>query len=301
MDVREAYEEFLHAKLPTSPQTVRGYKFRLAVFASWCEAHGYTLESLTAKHIRQFVEDVSKRHGGLASSTIRQYALNVKTFLRWCARDEEFEDLVSHKVVNHIALPRLSETIIEVFTPEQLQALFRALDKQPFPVRDKAILSLLIDTGIRASELCGLVLKNTWLDADDAYIRVAGKGRKEREVPLGRQSRIALRRYITRYRKPKDPQGEQHVFISRTGEPLTVHGLAQLIEQLSETTRIRDVRVSPHTFRHTYAVQYLLNGGDIYKLSRLMGHTSVKITERYLQAVNAKQARAGNHSVLDNL
>src|SRR6266566_4296804 len=156
MDVREAYEEFLHAKLPTSPQTVRGYKFRLAVFASWCSAHGYTLESLTAKHIRQFVEDVSKRHGGLASSTIRQY--------------------------------------------------------------------------------------------------------------------------------------EQNVFISRTGEALTVHGLAQLIEQLEETSRIRDVRVSPHTFRHTYAVQYLLNGGDIYKLSRLMGHTSVKITERYLQAVNAKQA-----------
>src|SRR5260221_6274693 len=98
MDVREAYEEFLHAKLPTSPQTVRGYKFRLAVFASWCEAHGYTLEQLTAKHIRQFVEDVSKRHGGPARSTIRQYALNRKTFLRWWAPDEDVADLVSQTV-----------------------------------------------------------------------------------------------------------------------------------------------------------------------------------------------------------
>jgi integrase/recombinase XerD len=74
-----------------------------------------------------------------------------------------------------------------------------------------------------------------------------------------------------------------------------------VIEQLGERTRIRDVRVSPHTFRHTFAVQFLLNGGDIYKLSRLMGHTSVKITERYLQAVSAKQARTENRSVLDNL
>jgi len=305
MDVREAYEEFLAAKRPESPQTVRGYKVRLGIFASWCEAHGYTLESLTAKHVRAFLEDMGNRAGlkgeRLAGSTLKQYGINVKTFLRWCSADEEFEDLVSHKVVNQIALPRAEQTVIETFTPEQLQALFRVVDRQPFPIRDKAILSLLIDTGIRAAELCGLVLKCVWLDSDDAYIRVQGKGRKDREVPLGRASRIALRRYITRYRHPSD-QAEQHIFISRTGEALTVHGLAQLIEQLGEHAHIKGVRCSPHTFRHTYAVQYLLSGqGDIYKLSRLLGHTSVKMTERYLQAVSAKQARSSNHSVLDNL
>jgi len=207
---------------------------------------------------------------------------------------------VSSKVANHVAIPRIEQQVIQTFSPEQVQALLRATERQLYDVRDRAIVSLLIDTGIRASELCGLLLKHVWLDADDSYIRVLGKGRKEREVPLGRQSRIALRRYITRYRKPRDP-AEQHVFIARGGKPLTLHGLLQVIEQLGERTRIRDVRVSPHTFRHTFAVQYLLNGGDIYKLSRLMGHTSVKITERYLQSVSSKQARSGNHSVLDNL
>jgi len=300
MDVRDAVEEFLHSRHQTAPVTQRGYSIRLRIFTAWCEEHGYTLEQLSAKIVRQFIEDVSKRHSGLAPVTVRQYARTCKTFLNWCSKDEEFEDVVSSKVVNHIALPRADIPIIQTFSPEQLQALLRATEKQLYSIRDRAIVSVLIDTGIRAAELCGLVLKCVWLDTDDSYIRVTGKGRKEREVPLGRASRIALRRYITRYRYPSD-QGEQHVFIARGGKPLTVHGLLQVIEQLGERTRIRDVRVSPHTFRHTFAVQFLLNGGDIYKLSRLMGHTSVKITERYLQSVSSKQARSSNHSVLDNL
>jgi integrase/recombinase XerD len=305
MDVREAVDAFLAAKYTISPATRRGYSVRLGIFAAWCEEQGLALEQLTSKQLRQFIEDVGRRPGlkgseQLASSSVHWYAVSIKTFLNWCSRDEEFEDLVSGKTLARVQIPKIEQTIIEVFTPEQLQALLHATERQLYSQRDKAIVSVLIDTGIRAAELCGLLLKNVWLDTDDSSIRVLGKGRKEREVPLGRAARIALRRYITRYRHPKD-QAEQHVFIARGGTPLTEHGLLQVIEQLGERTRIRDVRVSPHTFRHTFAVQFLLNGGDIYKLSRLMGHTSVKITERYLQAVNAKQARSSNHSVLDNL
>ena len=305
MDVREAVTEFLHSRHTLSPATQRGYAINLGIFTAWCEAHNLSLEQLTARHVRQFVEDMSKRPGlkgseHLQSATIAKYAINVKTFLGWCSRDEEFEDVVSSKTVNHVAIPRIEQQVIATFTSEQVQALLRATERQLYDVRDRAIVSVLIDTGIRASELCGLVLKCVWLDSDDSYIRVLGKGRKEREVPLGRAARIALRRYITRYRHPKN-EAEQHVFIARGGKPLTLHGLLQVIEQLGERTRIRDVRVSPHTFRHTFAVQFLLNGGDIYKLSRLMGHTSVKVTERYLSSVSSKQARSDNHSVLDNL
>jgi len=305
MDVRSAYEEFLAAKSPNARTTQRGYRIRLSIFVSWCEAHQLELQQLTTKHVRAFIEDVGKRQGmkseRLASSTVRQYAMTVKNFLAWCAREEEFEELISSRVVARIALPRAEQTVIETFTPAQLEAMLRAIDRQPYPVRDKAILSLLIDTGIRASELCGLTLNCVWLESDDSYIKVLGKGRKEREIPLGRAARIALRRYITRYRGGSE---SPYVFLSRTGRmgaPLTVHGLAELIEHLGEHARIKGVRCSPHTFRHTFACQYLLNGGDIYKLSRLMGHTSVKITERYLQAINAKQVRRESHSVLDNL
>ncbi|HYT34088.1 MAG TPA: site-specific integrase, partial [Ktedonobacteraceae bacterium] len=82
---------------------------------------------------------------------------------------------------------------------------------------------------------------------------------------------------------------------------LSVSGLEQIITQLGERAHITGVRCSPHTLRHTWAVRYLLNGGDLYKLSRLMGHTSVKITERYVASMRAWQARQGGQSVLDHL
>jgi site-specific recombinase XerD len=304
MDVREATHEFQQAKLHLSRFTRSGYKQRLAVFASWCEQQGLTLETITVRHVRAFIEDVRKRMGKqgspVRSTTTRTYAQVIKEFLLWCAKEEEFEEFVSPRLATRVEVPRAERPIIETFTPEQLAALFQAADLQPFAVRDKALLAVLIDTGARVGEICDLTLDCVWLDADDSYIKVTGKGRKEREIALGRTARIALRRYITRYRKPKHA-GCSHVFLARTGEPLTVSGLQQLIVRLGEDAHIKGVRCSPHTFRHTFACQYLLGGGDIYKLSRLMGHTSVKVTERYLGAIKSKQARQGGHSVLNHL
>jgi integrase/recombinase XerD len=303
-DVREAYEEFLHAKLPLSRATQRGYRVRLTPFVAWCEEQGLQLEALTARHIRTFIELISSRKGitgePLKSSTVRLYALTVKIFLSWCAQEDDFEESISLKMLARVQLPKEEQTIIETFSPAQLEGLVRATEKQPFSVRDKSIVSVLIDTGIRAGELVGLTLDCVWLDADDSYIKVTGKGRKQREVPLGRNSRTALRRYTTRYRQKPKNKNDQHVFLSRTGRPITISGLEQIIEQIGEHAHIKGVRCSPHTFRHSMAVQFLLSGGDIYKLSRLLGHQSVKITERYLSSVKSKQARGGQ-SVLDYL
>jgi integrase/recombinase XerD len=275
----------------------------LTSFVAWCEEQGLQLEQITARHIRTYIDVISARRGAtggpLKSSTVRLYALTVKVFLSWCAQEKDFEEAVSPKMLARVQLPNEEQTVIEVFAPAQIEALLRATEKQPFAIRDKAIVSMLIDTGVRAGEIVGLLLNCVWLDTEDSYIKVTGKGRKEREIALGRTARLALRRYITRYRKPKN-KADQHVFLSRTGEPITISGLEQIIEQIAEHARIKGVRCSPHTFRHTYAVQYLLNGGDLYKLSRTMGHASVKITERYLGAVKAKQARQGQ-SVLDHL
>lgn len=304
MDVREAVEEFLHAKLPLSRATQRGYRIRLKSFVAWCEEQGLQLEALNARHIRTFVDAISQRKGitggPIKSSTVRLYALTVKIFLSWCAQEDDFEESISPKMLARVQLPKEEQTVIETFTPEQLEALLRATEKQPFAIRDKAIVSVLIDTGVRAGELVGLTLSCVWLDTEDSYIKVTGKGRKQREVPLGRTARIALRRYITRYRQKPKNKADQHVFLSRTCEPLTISGLEQIIEQLAEHARIRGVRCSPHTFRHTFACSYLLNGGDLYKLSRLLGHASLQISGRYLGAVKAKQARQGQ-SVLDHL
>lgn len=138
----------------------------------------------------------------------------------------------------------------------------------------------------------------THLTTEDAYLVVNGKGRKQREVGLGKHSRQQLHRYIYRFR-PHD-SGLPDVFVTRDHKPLRPEALDRMLYKLRDRAGIEGVRVSAHTFRHTYAVSYLKNGGDIYKLSRLLGHTSVVITENYLRAFEARDARRGL-SVLDEM
>ncbi len=301
MDIWEAVEEYRAAKYHLSPSARRAHKQHLAVFAGWCEAHGLALEQLSSKHVRLFLIDVAKRPGmqgreALQPSTVKLYGIATMAFLRWCVDEGEYD--VSPKAMKHIELPKTEQTIIQTFTDEQLEQLLAATERAPYPIRDKALLSVLIDTGCRAAEVVGLLLPNIWLEPEDSHILVTGK-RKQRELSLGKQARLALRRYITRYRHAHS-RSEQHVFLARTGEPLTVSGLEQAMMGWCETAHIRGVRCSPHSVRHSFACRYLLATGDLYRLAKLMGHSSVKTSERYLQTITSKQARQGQ-SVLDTL
>src|SRR5260370_17961721 len=150
------------------------------------------------------------------------------------------------------------------------------------------MLAVLLDTGVRAAELCTLTLGDVTFTPDDAYLLVHGKGRKQREVPLGRTSRRLLHAYIHRVRPTV---GEQHVFLAKGGGALTPNGLDQLLYRLRRRAgdgHFTGVRVSAHTFSHTYAVRSLEAGADIYKLSRLMGHSTVSTHAAYLTAFTTR-------------
>jgi site-specific recombinase XerD len=141
---------------------------------------------------------------------------------------------------------------------------------------------------------------NVHLDPDDPYIKVMGKGQKEREIgPLGELSRGELAHYLGTYRtgaELADP-----VFLNRFGRPLTVDGgLEDMIATLGKRANIEGVRCSPHTLRHTYAVSHLLQSGDLFKLSLLMGPTDIETTQIYLRTIQSRQVRNGK-SVLDEL
>ena len=144
-----------------------------------------------------------------------------------------------------------------------------------------------------------LTLDEVFLDSTDPFVRVMGKGRKERELGLGKSARAALLKYITRFRGT--PKGEQHVFLTRHYNPMTVNALDQLFYRLRDWAGIEGVRCSPHTARHTFALNYLQATGDIYRLSRLMGHAGVHVTEGYLKALKSREVRQEGISVLDRL
>lgn len=305
MLVAEALEEFRYSILNLSPKTQSWYLDALTVFASWCAQEHISLEKLRAVDIRRYLDEQRKRINPrtgqpLSTYTVHGYAESIKVFLNFCVREEGLDELVSEKLPRRIEMPKVDIRVIPSFTDDQIRRLLGACSRELDPAlayRNRAIVSVLLDTGCRAGELGGLTLDAVHITPYDAFIRVFGKGRHEREIGLGKEARAALHKYITRYRKA--PKEERHVFISQKGKPLTVSGLGQLIQRLGEWARVDGTHC--HRFRHTFATRYLAAGGDIYKLSRLLGHASVSITENYLRSYRQSEARKDGLSVLDQM
>jgi site-specific recombinase XerD len=213
---------------------------------------------------------------------------------------EDYAGCVKPGSLRSFAVPRPGNLVKPVLTVEEIKRLYDACRKENtrnLRIRATAILSILLDSGIRASELCTLTIENVHLNPRDSYILVHGKGKKQREVGLGQKARIDLHRYIRQVRANALPTDA--VFVSRNGEPLTRNGLDQILYRLKEAAGVCTPG-GAHLFRHTYATMYLESGGDVYKLSRLMGHEHISTTQGYARNYQQRNARQGP-SVLDNM
>jgi integrase/recombinase XerD len=309
--VEEAYQEYLFSIKRLKPSTQKEYTYKLGLFVSWCTDHSIYLKDITYRDVDDFLAHMQKTHTSckngvdiISSSTLASQVRIIKVFLNWCAQDEQYSEYVKPIVVKRIKNVKVTQEIIQTFSPDQIEALFKACDledSEHLQIRDRAIVAVLLDTGIRASELLGLRLCDVSLSAKESYLRVFGKGDKWGEVGLGERSRKYLRKYIRLFREDDNKGDKAVLFVNRSGEKLTLSGLQQIISRLGDWAKIQNVRCSPHTFRHTFARMFMQNGGDVYKLSKLLRHTSVKTTEEYLKSLQQSEARKGSKSVLDNL
>jgi site-specific recombinase XerD len=180
-----------------------------------------------------------------------------------------------------------------------IKATFRqaGLRKQSIPVnlivltRDRrhryTLMLVLLDTGIRVDELCHITVD----DIHEGYIKIQGKGKKEREAGISPTTSKFLWKYLNLHR-PQADASVKALFTNIRGLPLTPSGVEQIFDKIRDAAGVTDVLVSPHKLRHTFARTWLERGGDIYSLSRLLGHSSVKITEIYLEDFKSRQARA---------
>lgn len=323
ISVRDAVDEYLTSIKRLKSKTQDEYKSKLGYFVDYCTEHKIYLSDISARVIDDFLEHMKRTHkpckagrDEISSSTLASEVRIIKIFLNWCLEDEEYCERVKPAVIRRIKNVKITQEIIETFSADQIEALFKACDKEEsehLQMRDRAIVAVLLDTGIRASELIHLRLCDVSLSAKDSYIQVFGKGDKWGEVGLGSQSRKYLQKYIRMYRDPTieyqvkkkeiddKKRNQAVVFVGRSGSSLTVSGLQQIIERLGDWAHVKNVRCSPHTFRHTFARMFVENGGDVYKLSKLLRHSSIKTTEEYLKSLEQSEARKGTKSVLDNL
>ena len=214
--------------------------------------------------------------GGLSSHTIHGHVRTLKVFSSWLEEDS----FTTNNRLAKLKRPKLAEPIIDVLTEDELARIVNAVNPDCIRgARIYAILLVLLDTGVRATELCGLTLTNTHLDED--YIKVLGKGGKERIVAFGPTCKKALLRFVTTWRRAyMHDEAVDNLFLTHQGGPLTYSALQQLIKRLG--LRAGVPRLRAHLFRHTFAVRYLMNGGDLMTLRLILGHTSIEVTQVYL-------------------
>lgn len=166
------------------------------------------------------------------------------------------------------------------------EAMGRACAQTNYPTRNLAILSVLFDTGLRVGELCSLAVGD--VDMTGRRLRVRdGKMGKDRLVPFGRTTQQRLRAYLGLEEREMGESlwlGERG---TRTGEGLTPSGVQQMIRDLGRLAEVKGVRVSPHTLRHTFAIEFLRSSGDVYSLQYILGHTDLDMTKRYVAIAQA--------------
>ena len=217
----------------------------------------------------------------VSKRTVNTYYGHLKTLLRWIVCEG---DLPSSPMAT-IAVPKSRDDQVNPFSDAQVKALLAAARRSQHPRRDEALLLLLFDTGLRASEVCGLQLSD--VDMQAKRCRILGKGEKHRGMPFGRTTAQAIWKYLRE--EPREPTAP--VFLSdrgtRAGAPLTRWGVRQIVERLGKSAHMESVRCSPHTFRHTFAVSFLRNGGNVFTLQELLGHTDLKMTNKYVKLAQA--------------
>jgi site-specific recombinase XerD len=285
-----------------SPRTLAARRDMLGKFVWWLrqEERSDQLAELSADAIRFFLtylrtETVGARWDSAMSnasrparpSTVDTYYRALRAFFNFAVR----EGLLDVSPCQRLKPPRVPKDQVQPFTLEQAQALLDAAKRSAQPARDTAIVLVLLDTGLRVSELCSLRVGD--VDPETKEITVRGKGGKRRTIFVGPNVRRVVWRYIERERR-LDGEDES-LFIAhrgrRTDAGLTPNGICQLFHRLGRAAGIRGVRCSPHTARHYFAVTMLRNGANLFELQQLMGHEDLTVLRRYVALAEADLAR----------
>ncbi len=255
-----------------SPHTLRNYGLDLAQFA----AHfPNPPERWTVLLLRSWLAAL---HGeGLSAVTIRRKIAALRSFFQYLLRRGSI-DLNPAKLLR---IPKAPKTLPRVMSQDTANDLLDQVGggkyEKPFPERDRALFEILYGCGLRISELSGLDLND--LDLTEGWMIVRGKGRKERQVPIGAPAMAALRRYLE-VRKAKS--GEVAVFTNYLGTRLKDGGARWIVNFYARMVA-QDPSIHPHSFRHAYATHLLTDGADLRAIQELLGHAQLSTTQKYTQ------------------
>jgi len=255
-----------------SPNTLEAYGSDLRRFSGFLHARSIPLEEFRRTHLLQFLTSLR----GLSSRSIARQVSSVRSFFKFLVR----EGVLPASPVSEVRAPSVGRPLPKYLTVTEVESLLSAPDRgTPEGMRDRAMLLLLYAAGLRASELVSLRMEN--VDANAGFLRVLGKGGKERVVPVAEAALAALREYQEDWR-PRflKKKATNALFLSRLGRPVTRQTLWSRIARWARAAGIR-ARISPHTLRHSFAGHLLAGGADLRAVQVMLGHADISTTQIY--------------------
>lgn len=271
------YTDYLRLERSLSDNSVFAYNHDVDLFLQYLESEQQSseLDDITMQTIEHFFAHLFDLDIGATSQA--RILSGLKSFFRYL----QSETIIKSDPTELINAPSLGRHLPEVLTYEEIQRMIDSIDlSQPTGHRNKAMIEIMYGCGLRVSELIGLKISNIY--KDDGFIRVLGKGEKERLVPIGKGSLHILDLYLEGDRKhiAAKPKFTDTVFLNKRGTGLTRQMVFLIVKELAERNGIQK-DISPHTFRHSFATHLLEGGANLLAVQQMLGHSSVSTTEIY--------------------
>ena len=267
-----------------SERTIKGYKNNILKFARYMENEFeiVEIEDITHIHIKSYLNFL--KENGLTEVYINTILKNLRSFYKYC-----FTEGYCLNIALKVGWLRERKIIIKTFSDNEIRKMMDVYNYSSYiHARNKCIMAILIDTGIRNFELCQLKIT----DIRETVIYIMGKGKKERVVPISPY----LKKIMIKYERIREGYLKNNIlhydnyFLSYRNKPLTIEAVERIVRLCGEKANVnKNIRCSPHTCKHYFAQAQLRNGLDVYSLSRLLGHENVTITKRYLQGLKDKE------------
>lgn len=296
--LRRYFYEYLVSQRDLSPRTIGSYRDTFRLLLGFLERRyrikpdAVCVDDFDAPRVLTFLDDLERRRGNTARTRNARRAA-ICSFLRYAATDPLLLPVAQRVLA--IPVKRFERASVGYLTREQIQAIVDSPDTTTFSgQRDRVLLMLLYNTGARVSELAGLRIQDVSLESRIS-VHILGKGRKNRSVPLWRQTVKLLRAWL----RQLDNAPDSPLLPNARGNPMTRSGIAQRLrlavkQAASQHPSLRSMRISPHTIRHTTAMHLLQSGVDLAVIAMWLGHETTQTTHQYLDAdlESKKQALA---------
>ena len=284
MELINKYLDYLKYERKLSDNTIESYKENLYVFNT--EMKEKKMLDITVDDIKNFL----KKEGEKSSKTRAHYITVLNNFYSFLIREE----IINVNPIETIKQPKIEKSLPDYLTEDEVNKLLNITLNDAYDYRNKAMLETLYGTGIRISELINIKLSD--IDFSECFIRITGKGSKDRIVPFNDVCKEYLEKYINEYRndllKNKD---SEYVFINSLSGKISRQGFFKILKQICTKQGISK-NVSPHLLRHSFATHLLNNGADLRIIQELLGHSDLSTTQIYTEVLNEKLKKEYEHA-----